>query len=538
MAGKVQRLFVPFGECKPDGKQFNNDGLLRATNVAPIQGTYVPVQKWTAQGDRPSDEPYGLHVHFAGGTTWYGYLGTITKLYEGNTSGTVVWALTDKTRAVGGPYATSSVGGENGWQGTSFGDSVVMTNYVDDPQLLTSPAAANYMKLAQSGGVNPGMDPKAKFVFPIRGNLFLANCNLGAGFDGLPAGANPTLVAWSQSENIRQYGSFNATPELVGSGYQNISYDFGHITGGIGGDYGLVALQGGWVRIDGPPYQFRPVGVGRGCRFPNSIVRIDADVYFWGAAGPSVLRNGEGVAETLGSAKILRALTDNFTSFTPYAVHPTIEIRHVCAGRDILNQSIWWSFTSVARTEDGSFIQIGDLSIIYNVNEDRFGFAENRGPIPGDGVSFLRTAPDTGGMWMPGRDLVGVEVFDSAGSPGWALAVQDIETKGSPLLQRAFQQLSSEFTTRIRRIRPVYSRSDTLMAVLATVSLTSKNRPYENGLSLTASTLDTQGWIVTPDSVFADFHQIQCDFSGAGLSSIVELEGCELEFETGGVYSA
>lgn len=549
----MPRLYVPFGELKSDGNAFVNDGLLQARNVVPLYGNYIASQLWVRQVSFApfTNELLGLHVHAAGGSSWFIYTGESTKLWEllsdfGTTA--------DKTRLVGGPYAAAT--NAEGWQGATFGDAIVMTDYVDDPQLLTSPAAANFVKLAQSGGVNPGMDPKAKFVFGLRNNLFLANLNLAAPFDGLPAGANPTTVCWSQSENIRQFGSYNVTPQLIGTGYQPTGYDFGHITGGIGGqEFGLIAYQGGWARIDGPPYTFRPIAAGTGTRYPNSIVSFDRDVFFWGPSGPSVLRGGEGPVEVLGRDKIGRTLIDNTTGFSPtYSIAASTAVRHVSAAIDSANDLLWMSYTSSSASAANG--QVGDLSVVYNLSDGRFGFVENGGAAGLTsayyGVTMLRSRPDLGTAWSPGRDLVGI-AHHYTGTPPvaprvWGVGKPNYGAAGSasPLLERAYQQYDKDLTTRPLRVRPIYSRSSLTSGLAVTVRVSSKSKPYAASIDTTSTSEDTQGWITLPGSVFADFHNIRFTFAGTDLvgyashgpESITELEGYEVEYAVGGVYSA
>lgn len=547
MSGKNQTLFVPWGELKPDGRLFNNDGLITAVGVAPVYGNYVGAQIWQPSGDEPTSEPYGLHIHPLSASTWKAYVGS-TKLEEFNTS----FVKTDKTRLVGGNYTPSGTGGEAGWNGVSFGDAVIMTNYVDDPQLLTSNTAANFVKLASSGGGNPGMDPKAKFVFPVRNNLALANLNLSAGFDTLSSGANPTTVAWSQTDNVRQYGSYNITPQLVGTGYQSLNYDIGEIKGAVGGDYGLIAMRSGWVRMDGPPYTFRPISVGQGCKFPKSIIRFDDDVYFWGPSGPSVFRGGDGTPEVLGDGKIARTLIDNTTGFSStYSIYQSIAVRHVSADKDVANGLIYWSYTTTA----GGTTRTGDTCLIYNVRDGRFSFMDNGTLVTSDsgpfntGVIFLRSRPDGASTWAPGRDLVGIFAYvDLAltpryflAAPVYAAATPPYSWGGAvPTLARAYQQYDENYTTRILRVRPIYSRNDgSNTALTATVTVSSKNKPYESPrVSTPVWAVDTHGWTPITDSVYADFHQVTVAFQANDSSAIAEFEGFEVEFTVSGRYSA
>lgn len=531
----TKRVFIPFNDLTPDAREFNNEGLTQALNVAPVGDTYVPARAWQTRtaalpNPGPGLGPRGLHVHpSTSSSTWYGYWGTVPALYEAsNTSAAIPWTVTNKTRLVGGPYV-----GDGHWNGTSFGDSVIMTNYDDDPQILTSPAAANFTKLAQSGGANPGMDPKARFVFPVRGNLFLANLNLAAPFDGLAAGANPNVVAWSQSENCRQFGSFNVTPQLTGTGYQPLNYDLGAITGGVGGQYALVSMQRGWVRADGPPYTFRPISLGVGNLCSNGIVRFDDDVYFWGPAGPMVLRGGEGPAIALGKDKVVRVLTDDvfggptLSAGIFYGADPY----NVSAGADHLNRHVWWSFPSATHAP----------ILIYDVDAGRFSFQLPQ--IDGDNTnigfaSALQTRPDQLTGWAAGRDLVSIFANGIQLIPTYYLASPvRTETVISCVFEKGYMQFDEELTTRVLRVRPIYSLLDSTVSPIASVDISSKNKPFDSATPATFSGLDTHGWITTPTTTFADFHRIKLTLTMKPRFG-AEISGIEVEVETGGVYAA
>lgn len=524
--------FVPFGELRPDAKKFRHDGLQQAKNVIPLHGNYIVPQNWIGWGGAPLGQPYGLHAHYAGGSDSFVYYGLNAALYQSARSN--LNSLADKTRTVGGPYSAST---NLGWYGASFGDAICMTDYTDDPQLLVNPATANFVKLAQSGGGNPGMDPKAQFCFPVKANFCLANLNLAAPFDTLPAGANPTVLAWSQSENMRQYGSQKLTPELTGTGYQPLNYDqYGHITGGIGGEYGAVAMQGGWVLMEGPPYTMRPVARGFGCRFPNSIARLGDDIYFWGAQGPAVLRGGEQPV-WLGTEKVSRTLIDNATGFSPtYSVKSSTAARSISCATDQVNGLVAWAY----ETTSGS--KVGDITLFYNPTDGRFSFVHNLNTNgTATGITFLRSFPDNGSAWAPGRDYV------AAGEPlagAWAIHTPSYDLAGAPAptLETAFLAINDERVTRILWVRPIYTRSDLLQAMTVTVTVSSLNKPYQVPASASGSSENDQGQIPVTDSVFANFHAVAVtwatDAVGAGLQKIMEIEGIEIGYAVGGEYSA
>lgn len=552
----AQSVYIPFGDFRPDHRMFSNEGLTKCQNVVPVYQGYVAAPLWQDRTAILAAECRGLHIHpTLTSQGWRGYYGDATKLYFVNPLAGPPWTITDYSRLVGGAYTLA--GTTYGWQGASIGDNVIMTNGVDDPQLLL-PGAVNFQKLATSGSGNPGMDPKAFFAFPLKFNLFLANCTLAAGFDGLSAGANPSLVAWSANKNIRQFGSFNATPELVGAGYQELLDDLGAITGCASSvEFGIICRQNGFTRVDGPPYSFRTIATNVSTRFPNSIVVVDRDVYFWGSAGPMILHNGEGPAEALGRGRLTRTLIDNNTGFSTFALDDTVDVKHVSAGIDATNGCIVWSITTTSK----GFLQEGDLQIWYNYSEDRFSFQITRGVEPETnyawGLLYLRTRPDIGTLWMPGRDLIAVmhRVNDTAGVEEYITTPTYEDGEDAPLsrqilLERAYHQLANDTTTRIQRVRPVYSLGNATRPLSVQVTISSLSKPWDTPVVKGPySSADSNGWIATPDTAIADFHRILTTFQGVPADLVPpgqpavytlqaqEYEGVEVEFVKGGRYS-
>lgn len=524
-------LFIPYEEWKPDLAEFGHDGLIDVSGAIPLGDTYVPMPIWEeAAGVLPAT-PTGYWIHATdAGAGFTGYVGTDTKLYELNTTSSVPWTRVDKTRLVGGNYAAAD--SKSGWQGASFGDAVIMTNYTDDPQLLTSPAAANFVKLASST-----FDPKAKFAFPVRNNMVLANLNLALAFDGLAAGANPFTVCWSQTDNVRQYGSFNVTPQLTGTGYQLLAYDLGYITGGIGGEYGLIAMQRGWVRMDGPPYSFSPISEGNGCIYPNSIVRLGEDVYFWGAGGPAVLRGGDGQAIQLTANRLIRAMTDRvgFPNIAPRLAAVPI---YVSAAADHINNMVWFSYV-----RDNSVTTPRQSNIlVYDATNDRFGYGPVAFGSGSHGVYFLGNVPapaSTDAIFCPGRDITGI-IFEAGTANTYPSQPSHSLADSTVTMTTGYRRLHEELTTRITRVRLIYSLSTGSGNPGDSQSFTiySKNKPYDTATAVGAfTTFDTHGAIPTPGTYMSDFHKISMTFLPVTML-VLEMSGIEVDYETGGKYSA
>jgi hypothetical protein len=499
--------------------------------------------------------PKGYHIHATDlGAGFTAYVGNDASLFELNATNVDPWTRVDKTRLVGGAYSPPPFGPGgtfSGWQGASFGDAVIMTNFSDDPQLLTSPAAANFVKLAQSAGgvAGTGMDPRARFVFPVQGNLFLAYLLLPTALlrqDGsteLAAGTYPFHVCWSATDNVRQYGSYSATPNLVGCGLQPLNFDLGYITGGIGGEYALIAMQRGWVRVDGPPYTFRPVSQGDGCIHPNSIVRLNDDVYFWGPVGPMVFRAGDSHAVSLGANRLVRTIIDRILAPTVASKLDANPVR-ISAAADHINNLVFFSYVPA-----DSSTSRRSITLVYDTNNDRFAlggdtlFASVTG---GNGVHFLRSRPvpaSTDVLFCPGRDLTGIGFVDTPSTDTYPAVPSQALQLRTVTMTTSFRRLHDTLTTRIRRVRIIYSISTDSgnPGDSSTITVYSKNKPYAPADTLTVygpyTALDTHGAVPTPTTVFADFHKVKASFEPVTLL-VKEISGIEVEYETGPPYSA
>lgn len=551
-----ERVFIPWGEFKPDSRLFGGDAMsemYECFNVLPIAGSYYPTPMWVPIGSGWTSsgitETRGFHVHPTGPATWAAYMGDVTKLYSLDMSSGI---RTDMSRLVGGAYTAS---GAYGWQGTSFGDSVILTDFFDDPQILLN-GGANFQKLATST-----FAPKARFVASLKNNAVMAHCRIAAPYDTLLAQDYPQLVCWSQDDNARAWGSPNVDPQLLGADFQLLLNDYGSIAGLIGGEFVLIAQQRGWVRMEGPAgsaFSFRPIVTGTGCAFPLSIVYFDGDVYFWGPAGPSRLRGGEGPVEVLGTGSVMRTLTDNSDSGFGKgdAIRSGLigaDVRHMAATADPVNRIIKWCFTCQTRGQSETGVkENGNRWVAYNVDERRWSMGKNVLPtmLPNQygGALYPRTRIDTGDTWLPfGMDVAILQSLDTVSGaftefPG--VQQNYIPTGETIRMGKPFIQLDPKRTTRILRMRPVFARglaasvpSDFAMAV----ELASCNRSYEVLGATTYRTRDRHGWITTPTSATADFHQPVFVFEfGASeaedLYSLVEPEGIEIEYLIGGAY--
>jgi hypothetical protein len=229
----------------------------------------------------------------------------------------------------------------SGWQFTSYGTSVYATNFADDIQIFTEGDAkfskANLTTPPSSAGAGApsAADPKARYISSIRNHLLLGHYSVG----GV---TTPTGVWWSGTDTPRFFGTPGTTPWLTNSDKQPIEDGFGHVTGlSSGGDWAVIFKERSVVRMEGPPFTFRTVVRGTGCRYPNSIVQVGDDTYYWGEAGPTVLRGGEGPPTVLGASGMVRTLIDNGTGFSEVSIQIGLERAELYGAADVANSLVW-----------------------------------------------------------------------------------------------------------------------------------------------------------------------------------------------------
>jgi hypothetical protein len=535
--GLIKNVVVEFGPFMLDTgllslKQANQQELpiplVEATGFVYSLG-YYGMPRWRelgASGIDLTNPPLGLFFAPVPGNNFIGYVGNKIKLFQVDPlTGPYNW--TDISGASAPFNATAALGG---WSFAGFGQNVIAADYADDCQIRVN-GAGNFQKLAQSGGGNPGMDPKAHYCGAVRDNFFLANCNLAAPFDGLAAGANPQLVCWSQDDNCRQYGSFNATPQLIGAGFQPINNDSGEITGFIGGDeYGLIAQQRSWIRIDGPPYSFGGILHGCGCRFPRSIVRVDRDVFYWGVSGPTRIPYayyGAIQQEELGYGTVSRALTD--PTLYSKALPPAAGPLDVCVAYDSSCNTIFWLVQTAT--------PVNPAIVAYNVTEKRFTvsivtFVAGVAPF-----FFLATAPvqQTSTFWFPGSNLLGVG--STTNSPKITQPISG-DTNALLTLTTKYAVISEGHAVRVRRVRPIYDGVKTTPPLSLSLTLYSKNTLYAPPV-VTAqdSAADSHGYLTFSAAPLAELNAFSLSGYSDTPGAALRFTGLQVEYEEGPVYA-
>jgi len=591
----VTRLEI--GEWLPDQGEWANPGLYKINNLVSYGGrvvappAFVPIITYAEIAAAYSSAGVtnlgfeGLHIHTdhaSGGTVYY-VVGGIGSIFSANKSGGTA------TINVTGGFATMGKSAQqfrNGWQFASYGDYVYathgalgldrisrsdMSSTFADAIVYTSPDSYRFW---------------ADYMFVIKNHLFLANCKPESVPTGSALVANthyPSLVAWSATDNPTRFGDPASTPNaaLIGSDYQDLSDGNGPITGGVGGDYGYVFKQNAIYRVDGPPFQFRPVVQGAGTVMANSIVRFYDDIYYLGPSGPTRLRAGSSVPEPLGYGKVSNTL---FETMNPALVEYTLlretelffsgttvtSYKDLTACADYRRGLILWTSPS----GDGST----SICIVYDTTTGRFSSFNVSGAL-----KFVRSLPfnETNsvntqlGVTTYGQSSIfdRVAMIDNSSTTTAIYNTYADSSSGSlsepdatwvPSFTTPFVTFSKENeynTTRVLKLRIPHTLrrnsvtpgdGDPAAKLVISVTVRSKSR-FDDEYHSTTATYDSSssyqnpdGWIEFNESTYGTHHQFVVSFTATTTSAsaqrwiahLRDLGYLEVEFAFGSKYGA
>jgi hypothetical protein len=373
---------IPFGEWKPDLGEWEHDGLYKVYGAIRTSGKWVPAPAFIPVEDV---ETVSQALTSARGM-WLHAPSTGTEdLYIGYGSGTNIRiaSIASATTYDAGSTFTDDPGTGSGCQMTSYGNYIY---YVGGYTNSIARATHNSLSTAVVVYATPdSYNPKPKYISTIKNHLLIGNmkiANAPAGAALATATAYPELVMWSATDNPLRFGDPSSTPSatLLGADYQQLADDGGPITGIVGGDYAYIFKPRSVWRMDGPPWQFRPVVQGIGTIYPNSIINLHDNVYFWGPAGPTRIRQGYSEPMSPGAAKSTASLTDKMSTAlrdylmemeptlfeTPSAGIAPIDISGIIDHR---NGLVGWVVGETAVSASTTFYRYS-LVIVYDTHTD------------------------------------------------------------------------------------------------------------------------------------------------------------------------
>lgn len=248
---------ITFGEWLPDQSDLNSSGVTVAQNVIPGARGYRPFYGLSEVSGAATNRLRGIYATKDDSNTVFVFAGDQGKLYKMN-NGT--FALADISDT--GGYGMS---GEEQWKFVKFGNDVIAAGS-DSDTLQKFTVGTDTAFSAISGA------PAAKYMAVVRDFVVTANV-------AYSSNTYRSRVRWSQIND--------ATAWTVGTAQADVQdiADAGHITGLVGGEFGVVLLEKAIARMQyvGSPliFTFEKVETGHGCNYPNSVAALGPTQVFY-----------------------------------------------------------------------------------------------------------------------------------------------------------------------------------------------------------------------------------------------------------------
>jgi len=356
-------LIIQFGEWLPDQPRYQNK-CVTATNVYPSATGYLPFKGIASVTTALPSTPIGVYSFKRVAGNIETFAGTSTGLYRKNGSS---W-----TDVSGTTYSPSTQ-----WRFAIYGDRVVATNGVDNPQAFDLGTDSVFADLPNA--------PTHKFPLVVRDTLVALDLTDGSGNE----------VAWSVTNNSEDWTVAN------GGGAQNFP-DGGKVVGGTGGEYGVILQSGGVTRMNfvggDLRFTFDQIEGDVGCIASNSIVRHKGITYFLSDEGFQAFNGAESF--NISDEKVSRyffgllseaeaLVTDTGEEIITMSgeVITVGALNEVYGALDQRNSCIVWSYPTAT----------GNKLLIYNYKLDKWSESKQS-------IDLLYTAEDVAGPVLAGFD--------------------------------------------------------------------------------------------------------------------------------------
>lgn len=266
---------VPYGQYAPDlPPVVNQQGLIKAKNVVPINGGYGPLASLAQVTDATALTAYCMGalggIDFSGDP--FNVAGDRNALYSTDSSG-----ASDKS--ISGGYDS---GLEGRWEFAAFGETILATNFNDDVQYidakklaLTNEKFANISDLAIAPGV-----PRARHIGVVDNFVVLGNI-----YDPV-IGNQPGAISWSAINNPLAYPIRGTdTAVAVQSDLQVLEGNGGWVQAVVpGSEVGAIFQEHAIWRMDyvggDVVFALRRVEPNRGLLIPGLAVPVSRWVFY------------------------------------------------------------------------------------------------------------------------------------------------------------------------------------------------------------------------------------------------------------------
>ena len=325
---------IPFGEWLPDQSDFQNPGSTVATNVIPAARGYRPFQGLTEVSAAADNRLRGIYATKTTDGTVNIFAGDQTKLYKLDNSDFSM-------DAVGTGF---TVTGDMNWRFVRFGDDIIAAG--SDADVLRKYTVGTSSSFAAISGA-----PAARHLAVVRDFVVTANVTYSSA-------THRSRVRWSQ---INDAGTW--TLGAAQADFQDIA-DAGHITGLVGGEFGVVLLENAIARMQyvGSPliFTFEKVETGHGCNYPNSVASLGPTKGFYLADDGFFMFDGQR-SIPIGAEKVDTFFFDDLKFNFVDRISCTI---------DPENQVVMWSYPNTQSSGDPNRI------LVYNYAVQRWSIIE------------------------------------------------------------------------------------------------------------------------------------------------------------------
>ena len=327
---------IQFGEWLPDQSDLGNPGVLEATNVLPSARGYKPVRGLAQLSNAADNYIRGMFATRKQDRTVQLFAGDSAKIYK--------YASSDSDLDNVSTTGNYTLGTKDVWKFIQFGNSIVASS--GHNQALQEFNVETSSKFDPISGA-----PAAKHIAVVRDFIVTANVKYGG-------------VVYN---NRVYFGGINSVTDwTIGTNQTDIQdiADSGEITGLVGGNYGIVLLERGIVRLEyvGSPIIFSVEKVSDiGCEMPNSICSLGTYAVFYLSPNGFYMFDGNR-SVSIGGEKV-----DDFFYDDLNPAH----VNRLTATVDPQNQVAMWSYVSNEST-DGE----PDKILVYNYTIGRWSIIE------------------------------------------------------------------------------------------------------------------------------------------------------------------
>jgi hypothetical protein len=462
---------IPYGQYTPDLPPIvNQQGLIKAENVVPINGGYGPLRSLETVTDAT---PLNLYCRGAlGGIDFsgnpYNVAGDKNDLYSVDSNGATV-----KSRSIG--YDT---GVEGRWEFAAFGETVFGTNYTDDLQQIE----AGHLSL--DGQVFSDVSdlsiaqavPRARHLGVIDNFLVLGNI-----FDPV-LGNQPGGISWSAINNPLSWPERGTDAAVaVQSDHQILEGNGGWVHAVVpGSEVGAIFQEHAIWRMDyvggDVVFALRRVEPNRGLLIPGLAVPVSRWVFYLSEDGFYLFDYTQ--SKPIGKDRINKTFFNDWDSSYP---------DRVSAIRDPDQTRIYVLYPGAGHTDGAP-----NRMLIYDWALDMFSHAD----VDGEMMAWALTSgadldsphipiidPDilgeqTGGAGTPDTDPPGNETFDKRVSPPGSLTLGAYDSthtlssfSGPNLigtLETGDVEVNPGYRSLVNRVRPIVDSADATIQVAAT----------------------------------------------------------------------